>query len=159
MFTVEECAYIKEVLAKESKHSSTIFGDESINYHYYILKDKWILERLSDFLKKDYPNNKVTELPEVYLHQYFEGGEFRRHRDIDLYPDHYLNLGASICDDYEGGEFIVYDPQEVLPKKAGTIYSYLSEREHEVLKITKGERWSLNLFLTIDHLGISKGVI
>lgn len=158
MFTVEECKLIRG-LGDVSKPSTTLFSDPKINYNYYVLKDRWILERISDYLKPSFPDNKVADMEEIYMHRYFVGGEFKRHSDKIKYPDHLLNVGVCLNDNYIGGEFMLYDPDKQLPKKTGVNYSYPSHIEHEVKRITAGERWSLNLFLKHEHLFESKDIL
>jgi hypothetical protein len=55
-------------------------------------------------------------------------------------------------DDYVGGDFILYGPKEILPKKAGVIYSFKNTREHEITKIESGNRYSLIIFLNKDNV-------
>jgi predicted 2-oxoglutarate/Fe(II)-dependent dioxygenase YbiX len=63
-----------------------------------------------------------------------------------------LNVGVCLNDDYEGGHFIMYGPKQVIPKKAGTIYSFKNTREHEVTKIESGIRYSLIIFLYKENI-------
>jgi len=159
-FTKNECAEIINLSnIFKSTHSSNLFKRQDFNYYYHVVvrdsTTQWIFNRLSDFLKTEYPNNKLYEMPEIYLHRYLTGNEFARHNDSTNHPDQLLNIGVCLNDEYEGGEFIAYNPDEILPKVVGTIYTMRSDREHEVKKITKGERWSLILFLNKYHLNIA----
>ena len=158
-FSKEECSEIINLSNTfEPKHSSTLFRREDFNYYYHVVirneQTQWIFDRLSIYLKTEYPMNKLNEMPEIYLHRYLIGNEFARHDDSTTHPDQLLNIGVCLNNDYEGGEFIAYDPFEVLPKVIGTIYTMKSDREHEVKKIESGERWSLILFLNKHHLNI-----
>ena len=157
-FTLEECKRIIEGRTG-AKHSSNLFTNDDIDYYYYILKDRWILERIANLFKGDYPDNTIADMEEIYLHEYFPNCRFRRHSDKVLYPDHLLNIGVALNDDYEGGEFMLYDPDYTVPKQAGLLYSYDSGREHEVLLLKEGKRYSLNLFLKHKHLYKSFGLI
>jgi hypothetical protein len=76
---------------------------------------------------------------------------FEKHRDI-YYPNQVLNIGVCLNDDYVGGDFILYGPKEILPKKAGVIYSFKNTREHEITKIESGNRYSLIIFLNKDNV-------
>ena len=159
-FLKKECSEIINLSNTfESNHSSTIFGREDFNYYYHIVvrnvQTQWIFDRLTEFLKLEYPNNKIYEMSEIYLHRYLVGNEFAKHNDSTTHPDQILNIGVCLNSDYEGGEFIPYTPFEILPKVDGTIYIMKSDREHEVKKIISGERWSLILFLNKHHLQIA----
>lgn len=159
-FSKEECEKIIN-LSKiyEPKHSSTLFMRTDFNYFYHVVtrndSTQWIFDMLTEFLKTEYPDNKICEMPEIYLHRYLVGNEFAKHNDSTTHPDQILNIGVCLNDDYEGGEFIAYTPFEVLPKVVGAIYTMKSDREHEVKKILSGERWSLILFLNKHHLQIA----
>ena len=61
-----------------------------------------------------------------------------------------------INDNYDGGEFVLYDPEEPLAKETGNIYTFPSQRMHEVKEILEGERWSIIGFLHIDNLDFPK---
>ena len=87
----------------------------------------------------------------IHLHKYNEGNLFEKHRDI-YYPNQVLNIGVCLNDDYEGGEFMLFDPIENLPKQEGYIYSFKNTRYHEVTELTKGIRYSLIAFLYKDNL-------
>ena len=65
-------------------------------------------------------------------------------------------MGVCLNDNYDGGEFVLYNPEEQLPKETGNIYTFPSVRLHEVKKIIKGERWSIIGFLHIDNLDFPK---
>lgn len=158
-FSKEECSEIINLSnIFEPRHSSTLFMREDFNYYYHVVirneQTQWIFDRLSNYLKTEYPTNKLYEMPEIYLHRYLVGNEFARHDDSTTHPDQLLNIGVCLNDDYDGGEFMAYNPFEVLPKVVGTIYTMKSDREHEVKKIEDGERWSLILFLNKHHLNI-----
>ena len=68
-------------------------------------------------------------------------------------PTKIWNVGVCLNDNYQGGDFTVYDPTIILPKEAGSIYSFESQRPHEVSPILSGERWSIIGFLERGHIG------
>jgi predicted 2-oxoglutarate/Fe(II)-dependent dioxygenase YbiX len=112
---------------------------------------KWIFDKITEYLLVD-QNVEITKPFEViHLHKYLSGNEFERHSDI-YYPNQTLNVGVCLNDDYEGGDFILYGPKEIIPKKAGTIYSFRNTREHEVTKIESGIRYSLIIFLYKENI-------
>ncbi len=94
----------------------------------------------------------------LHIHKYKEGDYFKKHKD-NLYPTQIHNIGVCLNDDYVGGEFVLYEPDEVLPKKQGELYTFRSLRYHEVKEITNGERWSIICFLHIENIEINKNLI
>jgi hypothetical protein len=160
-FSKEECdKIINLTLEIEGTHrdvnSKTVERPrEKISYTYYnIYRNepvKWIFDKITEYLLVD-QNVEITKPFEViHLHKYLSGNEFERHSDI-YYPNQTLNVGVCLNDDYEGGDFILYGPKQVIPKKAGTIYSFKNTREHEVTKIKSGIRYSLIIFLYEENI-------
>jgi len=114
---------------------------------------KWIFKRMYEYLYEQTGIEVKKTLDELYIHNYIEGDYFLRHSDVST---KIWNIGVCLSDEYEGGDFIVYDPKVILPKIPGSIYAFESQREHEVLPITSGERWSIIGFLERGHIGINK---
>ena len=128
---------------------------KNISYTYYNiysnLDTQWIFDRLYQYLDVE-KNLKINNpLNVIHLHKYNKGNLFEKHRDI-YYPNQVLNVGVCLNDNYEGGEFILFNPTEILPKKEGHIYSFKNTRYHEVTELTKGIRCSLIAFLYKDNL-------
>ena len=162
-FTGQECLdIIKFSSSCDENHSSVIFKNQTkvFDYFFYtIIRDEnsqWIFDRLATYLQSFYPNNTLKEHPQIYLHRYPVGCKFDRHNDSTTHPDQLVNIGVCLNSDYDGGDFIFYSPDEILPKVEGTIYHMNSNRDHEVTEITSGERWSLITFLKEKDLGLSK---
>lgn len=162
-FTGQECLdIIKFSSSCDENHSSVIFKNQTkvFDYFFYTIirneSSQWIFDRLAIYLQTFYPNNTLKEHPQVYLHRYPVGCKFDRHNDSTTHPDQLVNIGVCLNNDYDGGDFIFYSPDEVLPKIEGTIYHMNSNRDHEVTEILNGERWSLITFLKEKDLGISK---
>ena len=161
-FTGEECLdIIKFSSFCEENHFSVIFKNQTkiFDYFFYtIIRNKnsqWIFDRLASYLHTFYPNNSLIQHPQLYLHRYPVGCKFDRHNDSTTHPDQLVNIGVCLNSDYDGGDFIFYTPDKILPKIEGTIYHMNSNRDHEVTEITSGERWSLITFLKEKDLGIS----
>lgn len=160
-FTEEECkSIIKYSEYLEENHSSVIFSNKkkTFDYFYYTLirneSTQWIFDRFKLYLEEFFESNTLDKHPQLYLHRYPAGCKFERHNDSTTHPDQLINIGACLNSEYVGGDFIFYNPDEVLPKIPGTIYHMDSKRDHEVLEITEGERWSLITFLKQKDLGI-----
>lgn len=120
---------------------------------YHHLESKWIFKRMFEYLYEQTGIEVKKPLDELYIHNYTKGDYFLRHSDVST---KIWNIGVCLNDQYEGGDFILYNPEVVLPKAPGTIYAFESQREHEVLPITSGERWSIIGFLERGHIGINK---
>ena len=114
------------------------------------------IDRLKLYLDEFYPDNIMNLHPQLYLHRYPAGCRFELHNDSTTHPDQLVNIGVCLNREYRGGDFIFYNPEEVLPKVPGTIYHLESYREHEVLRIEEGERWSIITFLKANDLGIQQ---
>jgi len=156
-FTKIECREIKRLSSEYKEyHSTKLFSNEDINYFYRCItregKSQWIFDRIHHFLSSSYPDNKAHLMPEIYIHRYPSGCEFSRHRDDKNYPDQVLNVGCLLDSNFSGGDFVLHKPFLILPKEEGILYKLEASREHEVHKITEGERWSLILFFTMKDL-------
>jgi predicted 2-oxoglutarate/Fe(II)-dependent dioxygenase YbiX len=55
-------------------------------------------------------------------------------------------------DDYTGGEYIVYDPEYIIPKEIGVPYVFEANRDHEVKIVTSGTRRSVVMFITHEDV-------
>lgn len=162
-FTLDECDNIIKLSANlEENHSSVIFkrNSKEFNYYYYtVIRDnntQWIFDRLKLYLDEFYPDNSVHTHPQLYLHRYPVGCRFELHNDSTTHPNQLVNIGVCLNREYKGGEFIFYNPDQILPKIPGTIYHLESNRDHEVLRIEEGQRWSLITFLDANDLGVKE---
>jgi predicted 2-oxoglutarate/Fe(II)-dependent dioxygenase YbiX len=61
-------------------------------------------------------------------------------------------VGFHINNDYDGGEYILYNPDSIIDKTPGIPYFFKSDRLHEISKITKGIRKSALLFVNYEDL-------
>jgi len=167
-FSKEECdKIINLTLEIEGTHrdvnSKTVERPrEKISYTYYNIyrneSVKWVFDKITEYLLID-QNIEITKPFEViHLHKYIAGNEFERHSDI-YYPNQTLNVGVCLNDDYVGGDFVLYKPTQIIPKIAGTIYSFKNTREHEVTKIESGIRYSLIIFLYKENMKSSVSFI
>jgi PKHD-type hydroxylase len=143
-------SYIKTI---KEFDSSDISSKHSRRYTYRIIErnteTQWIFDVIEKYFSEKSNIKIVKQLDCLYVHKYKTGDFFIRHVDTD-YAIH--NVGICLNDDYEGGDFIVYNPTETLPKVEGSIYDFNSRREHEITKITKGTRWSIIGFFQRENL-------
>jgi predicted 2-oxoglutarate/Fe(II)-dependent dioxygenase YbiX len=67
------------------------------------------------------------------------------------FEDRRYNLGIQLNEDYEGGEYVCFGPNDekiIISKEIGTGLAYHCSVPHEIKKITKGERWSIVMPIT-----------
>ena len=161
-FTKEECQEIIN-LSKELELNVRDESPRPISYNFYSIgwnkKSKWIFDRLDSYFTETTGIKVVKSLDAVHLFDYSVGDRFVRHRDI-YYHNQVHNIGVCLNEDYEGGDFVLYEPQHmILPKKTGEIYTFKHSHEHEVLEVTKGHRWSLIGFYFYEHLDLQKQIL
>lgn len=161
-FNTEECDRIINL----SKKLERVDRDESprpISYTFYSIgindNTKWIFDRLDEYFYSSTGIRVKKSLDAVHLFNYSVGDRFLRHRDI-YYENQAFNIGACLNEDYEGGDFVLYEPTyTTLPKKTGEIYTFKHSYEHEVMEVTKGNRWSIIGFYFYENLDLKKPLL
>lgn len=161
-FTKQECDEIINLSKVLEKHERDEYP-RAISYDFYSIgwneDSKWIFDRLDDYFTDTTGIKVIKSLDAVHLFDYSVGDRFLRHSDI-YYPNQIHNIGVCLNDDYEGGDFVLYQPEyRVLPKTTGEIYTFKHSYEHEVLEVTKGHRWSLIGFYFYEHLDLKKPLL
>ena len=163
-FTKNECEKIINFSNTiEKKHSSYYFSNtDKINYFvwniYRNVDTEWIFNKIESFFTYKTGIKIKKELNIIHLHNYKKGQSFAKHADTG-YKTQIHNVGVCLNDNYEGGEFILHNPEFFLPKNTGEIYTFPSARFHEVKEILNGERWSIIGFLHIENIEINKNLI
>jgi hypothetical protein len=117
-------------------------------------KTQWFFDLMSNFVDKEYPNNKIKEGKFFYIHEFFEGAKFTAHVDKDRQNDWALIVGGILNDNFDGGRLITYNPNGELAKNKGELYKMKSDILHEVTMVTSGTRYSFVYFITYKELGI-----
>lgn len=87
---------------------------------------------------------------------YPEGCFFKRHSD-GLVIHKTLVIQLSDAKDYEGGELVVENI--ITSKELGNVILFPAQLIHEVKKVTRGERYSLVAFLSLEDMGIKEKTI
>jgi predicted 2-oxoglutarate/Fe(II)-dependent dioxygenase YbiX len=107
---------------------------------------KWVESKLN--LKLNSYDQKIM------IMRYNENDYFLRHTDDDYAwgKNRYLVTGFHLNDDYEGGDYIVYNPYYLIEKEIGVPYVFESKTEHEVKKVTKGTRRSVIMFINHEDV-------
>lgn len=161
LFSKEECDYIINLSKELDEDKPYGYKDDvnnenlKISYTVWVInrnnKMQWIFDKIHTYFENKTNLKIEKELEKIYIHKYIEGQQFEKHADT-YYKTQIHNVGVCLNNDYDGGEFVLYNPEEKLPKETGNIYTFPSQRIHEVKKIIKGERWSIIGFLHIDNL-------
>lgn len=120
---------------------------------------QWIFDKISDYLKEQYPNNKVSEREYFYLHKFEEGHKFTKHIDKDRQNDWVLVVGGILNKDFEGGRLLTYNPNGELATKMGELYTMDASTLHEVTEVTSGVRHSFVFFIEHKDLRLNKNIL
>ena len=109
---------------------------------------KWFEEKSGEKLK-NYNLNLI-------LHRYETGCYFGKHVDngIDYNKNRIYSVGFHLISEYEGGDYILYNPYSLVDKTPGVPYLNKASVEHEITPITKGVRKSVLIF--IEHTDLIK---
>lgn len=161
-FTKNECDKIINLSSTLQKVERDEFP-RPISYDFYSIgwseSTKWIFDRMDSYFTETTGIKVIKQLNAIHLFDYSVGDRFCKHRDI-YYDNQIYNIGVCLNENYEGGEFVLYEPEyKVLPKNTGEIYTFNHSLEHEVLEVKKGNRWSLIGFYFYEHLDLKKPLL
>lgn len=153
IFTKEECNSIISYNSKDItnwKMEDRKYDSQPINYS---LETNWLFEKFKNFFEKE-TGLTVSKLKEtIHFHKFIKGDWFGRHNDVRerrLYA-----VGLLLNDEFDGGDFILYNPDElILNKIVGNTYIFDVRISHEIRPILNGERYSLLWFLNDEHIKI-----
>ena len=153
LFNKEECesiisynnTHIKNWIMSDRKYNS-----KPIDYNE---GTKWLFEKLKDFFEVETGLEIIKIKKQIYLHKFIEGDWFGKHNDVRNYR--LYAVGVLLNDDFSGGDFKLYNPNEIiLDKGIGNTYLFDVRIDHEITPILKGERYSLLWFLENEHIKI-----
>ena len=156
-FNKQECDAIIKLSAKLQKTERNEYP-RPISYNFYSIGwnqyMQWIFDRMDSYFTETTGIKVVKSLDAIHMFNYSVGDKFGRHRDI-YYDNQIYNIGVSLNENYEGGDFVLHRPvPQILPKNTGSLYTFKHSLEHEVLEVTKGNRWSLIGFYFYEHLDL-----
>jgi hypothetical protein len=151
LFSKEEC---QSIICGETGNitewdiSNRKYRSSLIEYSEYT---KWIFDKLKCFFEIETGIKITNEKNKIHFHRFVEGDWFGKHNDIRegrLYA-----VGVLLNNDFNGGDFKLYNPNEyILKKESGNAYIFDVRIEHEVFPILDGERYSLLWFLQNEHI-------
>ena len=152
-FTKEECesivsyndTYITNWEMRDRKYNS-----QPINYS---LETFWIFNKLKSFVENQTDVEIRTIKDQIHFHKFTKGDWFGKHNDIR--DGRIYAVGVLLNDNFEGGDFKLYNPNEIiLNKVVGNTYIFDARIDHEIVPILEGERFSLLWFLQNEHIKI-----
>lgn len=151
LFNVEECNLIISYANSNItnwKLEDRKYKSQSINY---LEETHWIFDRLKKFveIESDIKIRKIKK--QIHFHKFIEGDWFGKHNDIR--DNRMYAVGVLLNDTFSGGDFKLYNPNEViLNKTTGNTYIFDVRIEHEITPVLNGERYSLLWFLQNEHI-------
>lgn len=153
LFNKEEC---ESIISYNNTHiTNWIMGDRK--YHSqpitYSLENKWLFDKFKNFFEEEL-NTQIKKNKEViHFHKFIKGDWFGKHNDIR--DSRVYAIGVLLNDDFNGGDFKLYTPNEIiLDKVIGNTYLFDVRIDHEIMPILEGERHSLLWFLENEHIKI-----
>jgi hypothetical protein len=158
LFNEDECKSIIWEETKDINHHNSVsnrkYYSQQINYNN---NTKWLFVKMKEFFESETGLNIIKIREQIHFHKFIEKDWFGKHNDVR--DDRLYAVGVLLNDDFEGGDFKLYNPSEyTLNKKIGNTYIFDVKIDHEITPILKGERYSLLWFLQRPHL-ITKTII
>ena len=153
LFSKEECNSI--MLYNETDITNWIVGDRKYNSQpiNYSLETKWLFDKLKKFVETETKIKFRSIKKQIHFHKYVKGDWFGKHNDIR--ENRLYAVGVLLNDDFSGGNFKLYNPNEIiLDKVIGNTYLFDVRIYHEIIPILEGERYSLLWFLENEHIKI-----
>ena len=153
LFNKEECKSI--ILYNNTHITNWIMGDRKYNSQpiNYSLETKWLFDILKDFVENETNIQIRTIKKTIHFHKFTKGDWFGKHNDIR--ENRLYAVGVLLNDNFENGDFKLYNPNEIiLDKVIGNTYLFDVRIEHEITPILDGERYSLLWFLQNEHIKI-----
>jgi hypothetical protein len=151
LFNQQECQSIIDItkLKKQNwNYKDRIYESMSIEYNENTI---WLFDKLKDFVEKE-TNIKIGIIKKtIHFHRFVKGDWFGKHNDIR--NNRLYAVGVLLNDNFQGGDFKLYNPTEqTLDKVIGNTYLFDVRIEHKITPILDGERFSLLWFLQNEHI-------
>jgi hypothetical protein len=126
------------------------YNSQPINYS---LETNWLFDKLKDFVERETNIEIRTIKKTIHFHKFMKGDWFGKHNDVR--DNRLYAVGVLLNDGFEGGDFKLYNPNEIILNKViGNTYLFDVRIDHEITPILKGERYSLLWFLENEHIKI-----
>ena len=155
LFTEDECKTIINLNKNNSqswRHKNRLYNSLLIQYR---TDTNWIFDRLKLFFE-DTTKIQMTNLnKDIYYHIFKKDNYFGLHSDN--LSNRMYSVGVLLNDNFEGGDFILYDKDDLtLNKITGNAYIFDVSIKHEITKIMNGERYSIIWFVENNNIKIEK---
>lgn len=153
LFSKDECNIIISLIKSNEKRWKSN-DREYTSYAINLSNDtKWIFDKLSEYFQSETRIELLKVKEQIHFHIFEKGDLFEKHNDIRDYRMY--AVGVLLNDDFEGGDFKIYNPTEItLDKLTGNTYIFDVRLMHEITPILTGERYSLIWFLQKEHIKI-----
>lgn len=146
LFTKEEC--VKIISYGDNNITNWKMPDRKYDSQFinYSVETQWVFDRLKIFFESE-TDIKIRNIKkQIHFHKYQKDDWFDRHNDDR--DNRCYAVGVLLNDNFEGGEFTMYNPtKQHLNKEAGNSYIFDVKIEHEIKPILNGERYSILWFL------------
>jgi hypothetical protein len=158
LFNQQECQSIVDITKSKKQnwnYKDRIYESTSIEYNKNTI---WLFDKLTNFVEKE-TNIKIGIIKKtIHFHRFVKGDWFGKHNDIR--NNRLYAIGVLLNDDFEGGDFKLYNPNEIiLDKVIGNTYLFDVRIDHEITPILEGERYSLLWFLQNEHTKIKPNTL
>ena len=153
LFSKKECLSI----IWDETENITDWNTENRRYRSSLIEynedTKWIFNKLKYFFETETGIKIINKKNKIHFHRFVEGDWFEKHNDTR--ENRLYAVGVLLNDNFEGGDFKFYNPNEqMILKKIGNTYIFDVRINHEISPILKEERYSLLWFLENDHIKI-----
>jgi Rps23 Pro-64 3,4-dihydroxylase Tpa1-like proline 4-hydroxylase len=113
--------------------------------------NKWVFDKLSTFFEEK-SGLKILKLKtEIHFHIFNPTDKFKLHNDT--LDSRLFSVGVLLNDNFEGGDFKLYNPNEFkLNKVIGNCYLFDVGISHEITPVLSGTRYSLIWFIQNDNV-------
>jgi hypothetical protein len=153
LFSKEECKTILSYNNLNIKNWNTAdrkYNSQAIDYS---VKTSWLFDKLKTFFETELDIKIIKMKNQIHFHKFEMGNWFDKHNDDR--NNRLYAVGVLLNDEFEGGDFKLYNPNEyTLNKQIGNTYIFDVRIGHEITPILKGERYSLLWFLENEHVKI-----
>lgn len=151
LFSEDECEKVfnyVDINITNWKLTDRKYNSQSINY---TTENAWLFEKLKEFTENNF-NIKIKKIKKtIHFHKFTKSDWFGKHNDVR--NNRIYAVGVLLNDDFEGGDFKLYNPNEIiLDKVIGNTYLFDVRIDHEITPILDGERYSLLWFLENEHI-------
>ena len=153
LFSKEEC---ESIISYNDTHiTNWRMGDRKYNSQpiNYSLNTKWLFDKLKTFFEEQSKIQIKKNKEVIHFHKFVKGDWFGKHNDIR--DNRLYAVGVLLNDDFEGGDFKLYNPNEIILNRViGNTYLFDVRIDHKITPILEGERYSLLWFLENKHIKI-----